>query len=467
MVGGFPESFHSLAGQFMQTRGAVASSPQRSSIDAVYFGAGDSVLLVHENGNIDYNGLSIELAEVIGTQLDAGWTLGPKSALCPWDNKYFFLHWTKFYGAQSTWTWNIKPNGNLSDLLVREIIEGQIPVSHTATQLVVPTAFEAAFTSQDIAAVSLHEYTCPARDQLTFPEGELLNHVQRVTDEWYRGNNEKGERGLIARNLISIWTRRPGNFPIFLCDRCGGSSTGFWYLCSICDNGNYGVCETCNEVNPDFCISSHQDYHTLHFWEGGYLMDCTDRDYKRSIKAGVLELIRHLTNLGPPLVSSSPPANQVIPVRPISSVHPNLTASHQTTSSLPDLSSLYLSPISSFNQPNSRPSSRASAKETEYDKELSGALDSAILTESPDIHWDDIAGLEQAKEELHEAVVLPAKFPELFAGKRKTRKGILLYGPPGTGKTHLARACATEIECTFFNISCSDVMSKWIGESER
>ena len=78
-----------------------------------------------------------------------------------------------------------------------------------------------------------------------------------------------------------------------------------------------------------------------------------------------------------------------------------------------------------------------------------------------------MAGLEGAKEALKEAVILPIKFPHLFVGKRQPWKGILLYGPPGTGKSYLAKAVATEANSTFFSVSSSDLVSKWMGESER
>lgn len=91
----------------------------------------------------------------------------------------------------------------------------------------------------------------------------------------------------------------------------------------------------------------------------------------------------------------------------------------------------------------------------------------AILTEKPNVRWDDVAGLEGAKEALKEAVILPIKFPHLFTGKRKPWRGILLYGPPGTGKSFLAKAVATESNSTFFSVSSSDLISKWLGESER
>lgn len=95
------------------------------------------------------------------------------------------------------------------------------------------------------------------------------------------------------------------------------------------------------------------------------------------------------------------------------------------------------------------------------------SLQSAILTETPNVPWDSVAGLERAKEALKEAVIMPIKFPQLFTGNRTPWKGILLYGPPGTGKSYLAKAVATEAKATFFSISSSDLVSKYQGESEK
>mmetsp|Transcript_3097 Transcript_3097/g.6423 ORF Transcript_3097/g.6423 Transcript_3097/m.6423 type:complete len:420 (-) Transcript_3097:841-2100(-) len=98
---------------------------------------------------------------------------------------------------------------------------------------------------------------------------------------------------------------------------------------------------------------------------------------------------------------------------------------------------------------------------------LEAALSSAIVTTKPNVSWTDVAGLHGAKEALKEAVILPTRFPELFVGKLKPWKGILLYGPPGTGKSFLAKACATECSGTFFSASASDLVAKFMGESER
>ncbi|MEM3590430.1 MAG: CDC48 family AAA ATPase, partial [Candidatus Bathyarchaeia archaeon] len=91
-----------------------------------------------------------------------------------------------------------------------------------------------------------------------------------------------------------------------------------------------------------------------------------------------------------------------------------------------------------------------------------------VYVEVPNVHWDDIGGLEEAKAELRESVEWPIRNPDSF--KRmgiKPPKGVLLFGPPGCGKTLLARAVATESEANFISIKGPEIFSKWVGESEK
>jgi len=91
-----------------------------------------------------------------------------------------------------------------------------------------------------------------------------------------------------------------------------------------------------------------------------------------------------------------------------------------------------------------------------------------VMVETPNVGWDDIGGLDEARDKLREGIELPLKHPEAFRriGIRPAR-GFLLYGPPGTGKTLLAKAVARESEANFIATKSSDLLSKWYGESEQ
>ncbi len=91
-----------------------------------------------------------------------------------------------------------------------------------------------------------------------------------------------------------------------------------------------------------------------------------------------------------------------------------------------------------------------------------------VFIEIPDVSWNDIGGLQNVKQELREAVEWPLKYPLLYANMGyKIPRGILLHGPSGTGKTLLAKAIATESELNFISVKGPELISKWVGESER
>lgn len=103
------------------------------------------------------------------------------------------------------------------------------------------------------------------------------------------------------------------------------------------------------------------------------------------------------------------------------------------------------------------------------DKGLLDALKGAIIMEKPEVTWDEVAGLSEAKTILRDTTEMPLEFPHLYGRKLEPSKGILLYGPPGTGKTYLAKAVAANSSetTTFLSISSANLVSKWVGESAR
>jgi len=101
-------------------------------------------------------------------------------------------------------------------------------------------------------------------------------------------------------------------------------------------------------------------------------------------------------------------------------------------------------------------------------KEVQPSALREVLVQVPDVKWDDIGGLENAKQELKEAVEWPLKYPESFDKFGVTPpKGVLIYGPPGTGKTLLAKAVANESQAKFIAVKGPELLSKWVGESEK
>lgn len=125
--------------------------------------------------------------------------------------------------------------------------------------------------------------------------------------------------------------------------------------------------------------------------------------------------------------------------------------------------------------PSSAPPAAAAAAPEEdvhprlkgIDPELVQRIENDILESGETVTFDDIAGLDFAKQCIEEMVVWPMRNPELYTGLRQMPRGVLLFGPPGNGKTIIGKAIAHECNATFFSISASSLTSKWIGEGEK
>ena len=107
-------------------------------------------------------------------------------------------------------------------------------------------------------------------------------------------------------------------------------------------------------------------------------------------------------------------------------------------------------------------------RESSQESEGGASADQWIVKEKPSLRFDDVAGLDDVKEDIRLKMIYPFQHPELAARfDIRPGGGVLMYGPPGTGKTMLAKATAGEIDATFFRISPADVLSKWVGEAEQ
>ena len=106
-----------------------------------------------------------------------------------------------------------------------------------------------------------------------------------------------------------------------------------------------------------------------------------------------------------------------------------------------------------------------SAKGPQMVPQLKASFNELVVREKPNVKWDDVIGLDDAKRAIRESIVFPFERPDLFP--LGWPRGILLYGPPGCGKTMLAAATAAEIEGYFISIDAASIMSKWLGEAEK
>lgn len=379
-----------------------------SALEFVFFGA-DGFLAVSSAGQIFSDGLSDELQRILADKHTDGWSLGKASSLCQWDNTQYFLVWTReipYSNGQieTSYSWNIKPSGWLTDELLCEVTEGRTPTSHISS----PPSIHPAILSikgpkkelkplilapDEFLARPLRSYEGTNPHELSFKKGETLMSVRRDVDAWYSATNEKGEKGVVLRSNISLW-----NNPVYFddgvgysCDSCKDLIVGVFYHCDICGNGDFDICQKCYVGWGNQCYDPGHVL-TLKQQLNGRSLTCEDPAWtneETEILLGILDA-------------------DLLPVAAMSSkIH--------DVDDLLDISNLHVgAPTPPQIKTESKPLS---------EKEFAELLEVVITTENPTVKWDEVVGLDKAKEDIQETVILPMKLPHLFRGKRKARRG--------------------------------------------
>ncbi|XP_077479397.1 katanin p60 ATPase-containing subunit A-like 2 isoform X8 [Stigmatopora argus] len=218
-------------------------------------------------------------------------------------------------------------------------------------------------------------------------------------------------------------------------------------------NGSVKKFEVCENIDLEMVLLEYESYHYVKF-----------QKYPKLIKK-VAEPVS-CQGESRPLKSGGKKRAACSAVKPLPKVQPpNLGGDSKGESlSCPPDFSLSVYPIISA-QAGGAPGTKKVQVTDIAGGEGDGEED--IYLHNPNVRWEDIIGLEDAKRLVKESIIYPIKYPQLFTGLLSPWKGLLLFGPPGTGKTLLAKAVATECKTTFFNISASSLVSKWRGDSEK
>jgi hypothetical protein len=638
MNNAFPESFHRLVQQndMMQTRGPYAASIQRTNISNVWFGAGETVLILFDNGAWVGEGLPMSLTAILSEKFQQKYRITENTTLCQYNSQYYYVEWTGSYGLTGGCAWEVSPSGSLTNLYVRETTEGRVPVFLLPPVPWIPSDPTPVVAPIIMYAVAMYHWSANAGD-ISLEPNDCLAVTAFLNEHWWKGKNlrtgEEGDfpssyvksettttfpapvatlsapntvpstevpiddnrrywlklfkiysngkdyltseeatsvlqkTGLDSANLKRIWALADGDgngrfdreefiVAMELVLRCSGGHTlpenqkpatltakpalpntepaaptvsavppegphintnyttvSISESTAICDGcycsivDNYQTCNICSAGKETFCKSCLQSGYQCpgkHQMSWGLLKIqsketirgprkcdgcqtlllnisfqcryCNNGTYDlclECVSAGKICYGKHhlyMMQIDSSTMHQAGTNGNIGTLLDMSSL--NLDSSNNAPFTQLSTSNLNTTPSSSNKPIKDSSSSNSSAEEDKNsiqsgDKQLKAALKGSIVTEKPNVRWEDVAGLDAAKRELQQAVVFPIKFPQMFEGKRKPRRGILLYGPPGTGKSYLAKAVATEVDSTFISISSGDVMSKWYGESER
>lgn len=469
-----------------------------------------------------------------------GRILGKGTSLCQWNSRFYFAEFVPATGWQSygaTYAWNIWPNTVLTDVLIREVTDGTIPVSLTAavsdfvfqpppsrpgvpiptlktSSLAMPwlSAYEPPFRKQ------VEELICGdsfAQWKIIFENGEPYEGAEYFTREYamagVRGAaneiitslaNQGVEVKITENDLNVAWDFTDDNHDgkmnfeefvhlfisvVYCAYRASlgdGNAPNVTAASNASNAGNYqnqAVPETPASPPPVYTASTPSHFKPISpiniTPSHGIINNGTPNqsivtgqkvdtplicDYCYGTITNVAYRCPICENDDFAMCQPCYSYRQACPGEHTLSTT-QIVASLETQMNKMNLGGN----VPSKSEPSISSSEGVSATRKQEEEQLKDSLMASIVSEKPNVKWEDVAGLESAKEELQEAVVLPLNFPELFTGKRKTRRGMLLYGPPGTGKSYLAKAIATEVDSTLFSISSGDVLSKWLGDSER
>jgi hypothetical protein len=404
-TGTFPESFHTLAGQYMKTKGLMSKIAQTSTVLNVFFGCDESIIVHTESGYLA-NGLPTKVTDLISRALKAGLSLGKNTSLCPWNSNYYYL---EFIAPG--------PRGILG--LNFKIWEENTPLEKVIQRMMDCDVFDLSREEKKTwTTLFMSSRPYPGADHITGEVAATMFNSTNVNEEtlckiWELSDQDVNGRFSLDEFLVAIrliyaalaGMGMPETLPVSWVQ----SSTGE----SVIDMSTTSLDDPAGDLEAML-----QDMSLAENWEDSAAASSETSD-------------------------TTSRANE-----------------NPSTASTPSKPSKQAGP-------SARSKNGDSTTRKGDDDQLKDSLAASIVSEKPNVKWEDVAGLEAAKDELQEAVVLPLRFPQMFKGKRQARRGMLLYGPPGTGKSYLAKAIATEVDHTLFSISSSDVMSKWLGDSER
>ncbi|XP_063982590.1 katanin p60 ATPase-containing subunit A-like 2 isoform X2 [Diachasmimorpha longicaudata] len=222
--------------------------------------------------------------------------------------------------------------------------------------------------------------------------------------------------------------------------------------------------QVCDNIDLESILMDYSDYHLSRF-------NKLPKICKKIENPGVLKEIMSLPNI--------PSKKEKIKPR---KSDPEDSPDERKSFNIPEAEDNFgmtIIPISSESVNKSRPNDRISSdrkllrsldelfpRGSEY-RDIADVIMREVVLMELNVRWSDIVGLEDCKQVLEEAIIYPIRYPDIFSEKFTPWNGVMLYGPPGTGKTMLARAVATECNCTFFNVTASTLISKWRGDSEK